>query len=138
MAHARQTIREATATLVTGLTSTGSRVFQSRMVPTAATLPCLLVTTNDEEIEAGAFEKQLDRRLSVQVIGVAKAASASLDDSLDTIAAEVEAAIGTNLKYELRAITVDFDESLEKPTGRIVLDFSYRYFTNAGAPGTAL
>jgi hypothetical protein len=87
MAHARQTIREATATLVTSLTSTGTRVFQSRMVPTAATLPCLLVTTNDEEIEAGAFEKQLDRRLSVQIIGVAKAASASLDDALDTIAA---------------------------------------------------
>jgi hypothetical protein len=138
MPHARQTIREATATLVTSLTSTGTRVFQSRMVPTAATLPCLLVTTNDEEIEAGAFEKQLDRRLSVQIIGVAKAASASLDDALDTIAAEVETAIGTNLKYELRAITVDFDESLEKPTGRITLDFSYRYFTNAGAPGTTL
>ena len=138
MAHARQTIREATATLVTGLTSTGSRVFQSRMVPTAATLPCLLVTTNDEEIDAIAFEKQLERRLSIQVIGVAKAASASLDDSLDTIAAEVETALASNLKYELRAITVDFDEMLEKPTGRIILDFSYRYFTNAGAPGTVL
>ncbi|MBK8772501.1 MAG: hypothetical protein IPM06_19045 [Rhizobiales bacterium] len=33
MAHARQAIREAAATLLTNLTTTGSRVFQSRMAP---------------------------------------------------------------------------------------------------------
>jgi len=136
MPHARQTIREATAALVTGLASTGARVFQSRMVPQAS-LPCLLVTTNDEEIESGAFEKQLDRRLSIRVEGVDKA-GATLDDRLDTIAAEVETALGSDYRYELRSIAVDFDETLEKPVGRIALDFTYRYFTNAGAPGIIL
>lgn len=136
MAHARQTIREAAATLLTGLTTTGSRVFQSRMVP-QETLPCLLVTTNDEEISPGAFEKQLDRRLTITVIGVAKATS-NVDDTLDTIAAEVEAALGSDYRYELTAIAVDFDETLEKPAGRIALTYTYRYFTTAGAPGTVL
>ena len=56
MAHARQTIREAAATKVTGLTSTSTRVFQSRMVP-QETLPCLLVATNDEEINPGTIGK---------------------------------------------------------------------------------
>ena len=136
MAHARQTIREAAATLVTGLTTTGTRVFQSRMAPQDS-LPCLLVTTEEEQIEPGAFEKQLDRRLTIRIIGLAKATS-NVDDTLDTIAAEVETALGTNLAYQLTAIAVDFDETLEKPAGRIVLDFGYRYFTNAGAPGTTL
>ena len=136
MAHARQTIREAAATLLTGLTTTGSRVFQSRMAPQDS-LPCLLVMTDDEEITWGAFEKQLERRLSLTVVGLAKATS-TVDDTLDTIAAEVETALGTDLKYELTAIAVDFDESLEKPAGRIVLTFSIRYFTTAGAPGTVL
>ena len=136
MAHARQTIREAAGTLLGNLTTTSTRVFQSRMAPQDS-LPCLLVTTEEEQIEWGAFEKQLDRRLTIRVIGLAKATS-TLDDTLDTIAAEVETALGTNLKYELTAIAVDFDETLEKPAGRIVLDFGYRYFTNAGAPGTTL
>lgn len=136
MAHARQTIRESAATLLTGLTSTGSRVFQSRIVP-QTTLPCLLVMTDAEEIAPGAFEKQLERRLTLTVVGVAKAGS-TLDDNLDTIAAEVETALGSDYRYELTGIDVDFDETLEKPAGRIVLTYAYRYFTNAGAPGTVL
>lgn len=136
MAHARQTIRESAATLLTGLTTTGSRVFQSRMAPQES-LPCLLVMTDGEEITWGAFEKQLDRRLTLTIVGLAKSAS-NVDDTLDTIAAEVETALGSDLKYELTAIAVDFDESLEKPAGRIILTYAIRYFTNAGAPGTQL
>lgn len=136
MAHARQTIRESAATLLTGLTSTGSRVFQSRIVP-QTTLPCLLVMTDAEEIAPGAFEKQLERRLTLTVVGVAKA-GATIDDNLDTIAAEVETALGSDYRYELTGIDVDFDETLEKPAGRITLTYGYRYFTNAGAPGTVL
>ena len=71
------------------------------------------------------------------VAGLAKP-PANVDDTLDTIAAEVETALGADLKYELTGIAVDFDESLEKPAGRIVLTFSIRYFTTAGAPGTVL
>jgi len=136
MAHARQAIREAAATLLGGLATTGARVFQSRMPPQES-LPCLLVMTDGEEITWGAFEKQLDRRLTLTIVGLAKA-TANVDDTLDTIAAEVETALGSDLKYELTGIAVDFDETLEKPAGRIVLTFGIRYFTTAGAPGTVL
>lgn len=137
MPHARQTIREAAASKVTGLTTTGANVFQSRMVPQSTALPCLLVMTDAEEIAPGAFERQLERRLTLTVVGVAKA-GATLDDNLDTIAAEVETALGSDYRYELTGIDVDFDETLEKPAGRITLTYGYRYFTNAGAPGTVL
>lgn len=136
MAHARQTIREAAATLLTGLTSTGSRVFQSRMVP-QTTLPCLLVTTNDEEISPGTIGDLIDRSLELVITGVAKASGA--DDTLDTIAAEVETAMATfTYRNVLTAINVDFDETLEKPAGRIALTFRVNYFTAAGSPGTPI
>ena len=42
--HLRTSLRDAMATAVTGLTSTGSRVHKSRLYPVAAdALPCLLV-----------------------------------------------------------------------------------------------
>jgi len=137
MAHARQTIREAAATLLTGLTSTGSRVFQSRMVPQSTALPCLLVTTNDEEITPGTIGTLLDRQLDLVITGVAKASGA--DDNLDTIAAEVETAMSTfTYRNQLARIEVDFDEALEKPAGRIVLTFRVNYLTAAGSPGTPI
>lgn len=136
MPHARQTIREAAATLLTGLSSTGSRVFQSRMVP-QTTLPCLLVTTNDEEITPGTIANLIERNLDLVVVGISKASAA--DDALDTIAAEVETAMaGFAYRNELQRIEVDFDEALEKPAGRIALTYRINYITAAGSPGTPI
>ncbi len=137
MAHARQTIREAAATLLTNLTTTGTRVFQSRMVPQES-LPCLLITTNDEEITPGTISGMAERNLDLAVTGCAKAAS-NVDDTLDTIAAEVETAMaGFTYRNELTRLEVDFDEAVEKPAGRIVLTFRITYLTAAGLPGTPI
>ena len=137
MAHARQTIREAAATLLTGLTTTGSRVFQSRMVPQES-LPCLLITTNDEEITPGTISGMAERHLDLAVTGYAKQSS-TVDDTLDTIAAEVETAMSTfTYRNELKSIAVDFDEHLEKPVGMIRLSFLVTYLTATGTPGTPL
>ena len=136
MPHSRQTIREAAATKVTGLTTTGTRVFQSRMVPQDS-LPALLVTTNDEEITPGTIGTLQERQLELVITGVAKASAA--DDTLDTIALEVETAMATfTYRNELTRIEVDFDEALEKPAGRIALTYRVTYFTNAGSPGTPI
>lgn len=133
--HCRRTLRELAASLVSGLTTTGARVHQSRVYPrTAADLPCLLVHTDDEEIgdtSAGPH----DRRLTVVIDGYAQA-TANLDDTLDQIAYEVEIAMATDSRFRLRRINVDFDESLEKPAGVIRLGYEILYFTNAGDPGT--
>jgi hypothetical protein len=137
MPHARQTIREAAATRVTGLTSTSTRVFQSRIVP-QVTLPCLLVTTNDEEIVPGTIGTLAERRMDLVITGVAKATS-NVDDALDTIAAEVETAMSSfTYRAELQTLTVDFDEGLEKPVGKVALGYKVTYLTAAGAPGTPL
>lgn len=139
MPHARQTIREAAATRISGLTTTSTRVFQSRMVPQeSGTLPCLLVTTNDEEIVPGTIGNLVERQLELVISGVAKATS-NVDDTLDTIASEVETAMASfTYRNELTRLEVDFDEALEKPAGRIALTYRVTYLTAAGAPGTAI
>ena len=137
MPHARQTIREAAASLLNGLTTTSTRVFQSRMVPQDS-LPCLLVTTNDEEIVPGTIGNLVERQLELVITGVAKA-TGNVDDTLDTIAAEVETAMASfTYRNELTRLEVDFDEALEKPAGRIALTYRVTYLTAAGAPGTAI
>jgi hypothetical protein len=143
MSHARQAIREAVATAVTGLASTGARVFQSRM-RAQEDLPCLQVATNGEEISREDLDALEERDLEVEIIGVAKAAG-DVDDDLDDIAAEVETAIGANntlggrvKRMHLTGIRIEFDDELEQPVGLIRLTYRCTYFTNAGVPGTTL
>jgi hypothetical protein len=50
VAHVRQQVREALAIQLTGLTTTGAKVFQSRVYPLESSdLPCLLIATEEEE-----------------------------------------------------------------------------------------
>jgi len=146
MAHVRRQIREAAATALAGLATTGSRVFQSRVYPLRdADLPCLLISTDDEQVQqenmvAGG---ELTRELTLTVRGVAKA-TADLDDTLDGIAEQVEpvlnvSTLGGNVKTcRLVGIKVEMDEALEKPVGIITLEYRTLYFTTPAAPGTAL
>jgi hypothetical protein len=141
--HARRAIREAAAADVTGLASTGARVFQSRMRAQDA-LPCLLVTTNDEEIVREDLDALEGRDLEIEFVGIAKAA-ADVDDVLDAIAEEVETAIGPNntlggrvKRMHLVRLRMEFDDELEQPVGLVRLTYRCTYFTNAGVPGTTL
>lgn len=137
MSHARTQIRESIATLVTGLATTGSRVFQSRMRPQdEASLPCLLVTTNDESIDQSIGDTQT-RALSVTVRGFAM--GATVDDTLDQIALEVETALADHYRASLDRLEVDFeDDGLQKPVGSITLNYRYQYFTAAGNPAVMI
>lgn len=141
--HVRQQIREAVATLVTGLTTTGSRVHQSRVRPLADTgLPCLLVHSNDtERIEPADMDTLQQRELPIVIRGLAKGGD-TLDDTLDTIALEVETAMATNPRLSGKAqssrlvsVDTDFDGSTDKPVGEIQLTYAFTYFVQAGSPG---
>lgn len=141
--HIRQQIREAVATLVSGLTTTGSRVHQSRMRPVAdGGLPCLLVHSNDtERIEMADADTLQQRELPIVIRGLAKAGT-TLDDTLDTIALEVETAIAVNPRLSGKAhisrlvsVDTDFDDSTDKPVGEIQLTYAFTYFVQAGSPG---
>lgn len=143
MSHARQQIREAVATLVTGLTTTGSNVFQSRVYRLQASeLPALLVYTNTETVERSHMTSGLVRELTLRVEGIAKAL-ANIDDTLDTIGAEVEAALGGQEPagvedLVLQSADVTINGEGEQQVGAIVMDYLVRYRTNEAAPETIL
>jgi len=146
MSHVRQQIREAAATVLTGLTTTSTRVFQSRLRPLKDTdLPCLLVNTDDEDIETIGFTvgAQQERSLMLSIRAVAKVSS-TLDDTLDTILAEVETALaaqtlGNRAKgLVLEKISIEMNDELEKPVGIATAQYRVTYYTATGTPGTAL
>lgn len=140
--HATQQIREAAATLLTGLTTTGSHVFQNRKRPLGdSKLPCLLLYDGDDSVTElyGAPIRQC-RRFQLIVRGVVKQ-SADVDDKLATISKEVEVALGGNptlsglvkdVNYAGR--NADFDEDMELPVGQAELRFDVDYQVVRSAP----
>lgn len=147
MSHVRQQIRERIATNVTGLTTTASRVFQSRVYNLQSTeLPGLLVYTTSEQSERDTFisTNGLNRVVDVVVEGYAKASS-NLDDSLDTISAEVEQALAADptcnslsKDLALASTEIEYTGEGDQPTGMVRMTFSVVYRTNATAPQTAI
>ena len=145
--HLRRQIREAVATAVTGLTTTGSRVFSSRVYPLEdADLPALLVLTELESTETQTIHapRVLQRIVFVDITGVAKAV-ADLDDTLDLIAKEVEVAMATTSALNGIAklvgppqTEITLTGSAEKPTGRVRIRYAIDYFTADNAPDVAL
>ena len=147
MSHTRQQIRDAAVTLLTGLTTTGSKVYASRIYPMQdANLPGLCVYTSSEEIdeELGKVEHIQYRNLTLTVEGYGKLTS-GLDDQLDTIASEVETALladqffsGLLQGLDLVSIETEITEEAEQPIGVVRLTFNAHYLTTEGTPGTAL
>jgi hypothetical protein len=145
MAHVRKQIRDAAVTLLTGLTTTGSRVHPNRLLPLKETdLPCLLVYTDDEDVQPeGIGELVLDRNLRLTVRGVAKQ-TADLDDTLDAMLEEVETVLngaaygGLAKQTALVTVRVQQEYIQEKPVGVIDMGFTVNYFTTGSAPGTAI
>ena len=96
MAHKRTSIRNNVTTTLTGLTTTGSNVFESRIYPNElAKLPLLNIYSNTETSELSSIGK-IERNLEIMVEGFAKATT-NVDEALDTIAKEVEIALATDL-----------------------------------------
>lgn len=144
--HARAQIRAAVVTALTGLATTGLRVHAARVAARhAEDLPCLLVTTADERVEGANVGRMQQRDLAVVVRALAMSADESftLDEQLDQIALEVEAAMAVDPSFGglvagsfLETVAVEFDEDADQPVGEIRLQYRLAYFVNAGAPGT--
>lgn len=132
---------------MTGLSTTGARVYQSRVVQLEANeLPGLKVFTGSEAVEVidiGSNPLQ-ERNLTVTVTAIAKAVS-DLDDTLDQIIKEVEIAVASNntLSGLVKDVVftgsdVDMNADAEMPTGQAVLTFNANYYTRAQAPDVSL
>lgn len=144
--HLRTQIRDAVATAVTGLATTGSRVHKAHMRPVGDNdLPCLFVHLEGRE-DSGIIDLtgRQQREADVIVAGLAKTVG-DVDAALNQLALEVETALaavptlgGICRRVWLERIESGIDLSLEKPAGRIELGYRVQYFTNAGAPGTLI
>jgi hypothetical protein len=150
MAHVRQQIRDALVAAVTGLATTGARVYRDRAyaIPETA-LPALRVYFWREQATiASAVRADGSYRLDRKAYFVVHAytAGAGLDDQADAIADEVEVAIaadpflgglvkGCSL---VQAEAAPFDGSGALRTGETVLVFETHYETTSKAPGSAI
>ena len=97
MAHARKQIRDAIVAKLTGLTTTGSKVYASRVWPMGSDkLPGLIVYTVKESAEIttmGAVRNSY-RQLEVAIDIYAK--GSGVDDTVDQIAQEIKTALNTD------------------------------------------
>ena len=101
MAHVRKSIRDNIVTAVTSLSTTGARVYRSRIYPleTATNLPGLCVYTLREASGAdtmGGSAHGMAREVDIVIEAYARATS-NYDNTLDTICVEVEEAVATDL-----------------------------------------
>ena len=146
MAHLRQSIRERIATVVTGLTTTGSNVFQSRVYPIEdSKLPCLLVytTSEDSEVTEMASPRPMTRTLNVVVQGVVGATTP--DDTLDLISKEVEVALAGDVTINslannsfLSSTEIEFNAEGAKPIGTVILNYIVEYRNLDNNPESAI
>jgi hypothetical protein len=147
VAHVRKTIREYFGTQLTGLATTGNKVFESRVYPMQSPkLPAILIYTTNESSEESAFsaKRVQDRELDVLVEGFVRAVT-NFDDTLDQIALEVETAIlddttlgGLAINTELVSTEAEYSGDSEQPVGTIRLTFRVHYRTETGVPSTAI
>jgi len=141
MAHYRQQIRERVATTLTGLATTGSNVFQSRVYPIEENkLPCLLIYTKDETSEPLAMSppRSIEKVLNLVVEAYVKTNN-NFDDTIDTICKEVEEALYAdrlinNLAKDsfLTNTEINFNSDGDNPVGIVVMTFEIAYHHTEG------
>ena len=146
MAHLRQSIRERVAADVTGLTTCGTNVFQTRLYPVeSASLPCLLVYTTSEESEVTemASPRPMTRTLNVVVQGIVSATQP--DDTLDLISKEVEVALAGDVSINslasnsyLSSTEIEINADGSKPVGTVMLNYVVEYRNLDNNPESAI
>lgn len=142
--HVRQQVRAALKTRVTSLTTTGSRVHGRRVHPLqrSTELPALHVYTDGESAEVATIHSPavVDRDVEFHVEGIAAAIDDTIENTLDTIAKEVETALASALTVGSKSVlmvyggcTLDFEDGAQR-VGVIDMVFRARIFNAANTP----
>lgn len=143
--HVAEQIVAAAKTALTGLTTTGANVFDSRVYPVKeADCPCLLVDQGDEQSstdEMWGLSRTLRRNL--QLLVVAKVVqNTSYRTLVNTIRKEVEVALAAGLAgakwVQPQSCLIELSGEAEKPIASATMTFLCPYFTALGAPDVAL
>ena len=145
--HVRQQIREYFGTTLTGLTTTGSNVYESRVYTLQEdTLPSLVIYTKSEASEPVVMgaDRVMSRELSVVVEAYCKATS-NFDDTIDTISKEVEEAIAADRTLGglakdtfIESTDIDYTGDGEQPVGYVTLTFLTNYYVQETNPDIAV
>ena len=145
--HVRHQIRNQVVTQLTGLATTGSNVYDSRIYPLEdGNLPAILIYTKSEvsePLDIGS-NRTLERVLSLNVEVYVKSTS-SFEDTLDTICKEVEVAIaadptlsGKAKDCHLESTEIEFNSEGEKPLAFATLTFLTNYYVQEQNPDVAV
>ena len=145
--HLRRQIRERAATTLTGLTTTGSNVFQSRVYPMeSAGLPGLCIYTTEETVEMQSMgaTRHVSRDLTLIVEGYATD-SANVDDTLDQIGKEIEVAMSGDITLNdlaqdsyLSSVEITLSGDGTTGIGKITHSYTVVYQNAENAPDAAL
>ena len=119
MTHPRKTVRASAITALTGLTTTGSNVFESQVYPLEdSDLPALRVYTRNDTF--GTLEREYTsvsaawsgyaRQIELVVEVVVKSATTP-DATVDTICEEVEAALEAKSAWTSNVGQVTYDRT---------------------------
>ena len=146
--HLRRQIRERIATDVTGLSTTGSNVFQSRAYPIEESkLPCLLVFDSEESVEIrsmGAI-RGISSELTINIEGYCQGGDgATVMNTLAAIQKEVQIAVQADIDINslardsyLTSADASVNAEATKPTGSVRMTYLVIYQYMENAPDTA-
>lgn len=100
MAHARQTIREAIATVLSTAPTNWVKVFETRIVTSRQVMPFLIVYASDEACTSMLMHPAsiYDRTITIQITAMLKmpgtgdgtGMTETVEDRMDVVAAEIE------------------------------------------------
>lgn len=143
--HVRKQVRDQVVGLVTGLSTTGSKVYQNRNYPLSVSeLPCLIVRTGDEQVQYLTIHNAaMQQRVMQVIISVIAEAISGLDDAVDDICKQVETALAGTVSLTESFIlesTTGIQPNVvgEKPVGLVDITFLAQVTTLENAPYTIL
>jgi len=146
MAHVRKLIRDNIETTLTGLVTTGTNVYKTRVYPIAEDkLPGIAIYTREESTDHATITKPRTqiRNLVVSVEVYVKALT-DYDDELDQIALEIEEALyadqtrgGYAKDTMVTSFDCDFAGDGDQPVARATMQISVDYVTLENNPEAA-
>jgi hypothetical protein len=144
MSHVHKLLRDAIKTQLTGLASTGARVYANRLYELDdASLPALRLYLDQETVETDTISRPTSQSRSIQIVVECCAKlNSALDDACDQMQLEVENALyagftaGSRTHYPNLTGSAYDDAIGLTPVAVKRLAFSLDYFTLANAPDT--
>lgn len=157
MSHARQTLREAIASLLASSPSTWSQVIESRIPSSRTIWPYLMVYAAQESAEKISVESPCIylRTVEILVVGMLRLPGSgdtqTIEDKMDAMAEEIETkltnttlrAVSGVLQIESLSLTtttmdVVVDEEQAPDHAEVQLSFDVAYVTTEGVAATIL